>query len=106
MGTIDWTTTVSILGVAGIIAGAVIKIFKPNKDEDLKNIDDQLVAINKKVNANYTNSQLHNKDVDTNLKAINEEIITINEDRKKDIEKFETKIEKIHDLIIKLIQEK
>ena len=107
---ISWPLAATILGVLGIIVGALINIFGPKSKIDT--ISSSIDDINKKVNGNYNTSQVYFKEVDGRLdaleddiKGINQTLDKINDDRKKDVEKIEIKIDKLNDLILRLMHD-
>ena len=101
---ISYQEVSAILGITGILAGLIIKIFYKPDDK----IDSRLL----KLEAKFLDSEIENKE---RLKELREQMIrledNISEDRDRDnqnrdkaIEKIENKIERLSDYIMKLIE--
>ena len=109
----SWELTATILGVAGIIAGVLLKIFKPVKSDDIIELRDDIEGLNKKVNNNFNSQQLADKGIDNRVKSLEDDVTSLEElideisdDRKRDTEKFEGRLERINELILRLLQDK
>lgn len=116
----SWELTATILGIVTIIAGVILKIFKPVKTDDIKNLQDannvlrgDIEGLNKKVNSNYNSQQLNDTNINNrvtsleeDIKSLEETINDMNSDRRRDTEKLEGKLEKINELILRLLQDK
>lgn len=99
---LTWPATFAILGVAGIVVGAIVKLM-PSKDKEWK---DAIQELENKLDKRLTTLELNYPNIRVQIEEIKNALSDHEDDARGEIQKLDAKIEKLTDLLIDLVSGK